>query len=270
MKLKTVTVGDQTFAVLDDKGMPVYVYDDGKEAGFDAVATSTRISALNREAQGHREEKEQLAGKLKAFEGIEDPDAARNALGTVKNLQSGELKTAAQIEEIKREARKAAEEQVAQATRQLSEQLKEKETTLSDLTTALFDEKVGGAFARSKFVSEKTAVPADMLRNQFGKHFKIENGNIVPYGADGQKLYSSTRPGEIADFEEGLETLVNHYPYKSQILKGTGNSGTGARQGQGGQTQVNGKPAMLRSQFEQLGATERAAAIKTHAVVDTL
>ena len=269
MKLKTVTAGDQTYAVLDDKGHPVYVYDDGKEAGFDAVATSTRVSALNREAQTHREAKEAAESKLKLFEGIEDPEAARSALGTVKNLQSGELKTAAQIEEIKTEARKAAERQVEEATRQLTAQLKEAQTAQERLTSDLFNEKVGGAFARSKFVGEKTAVPAEMLRNTFGSHFKIEDGKIVPYGADGQKLYSSTRPGEIADFDEGLETLVNAYPYKSQILKGTGHSGTGAKPGQGS-AQVNGKPAMLRTQFEALDAGAKAAAVKSHAIVDSL
>jgi hypothetical protein len=269
MKLKTVTVGDQTFAALDDKGMPVYVYDDGKEAGFDAVATSTRISALNREAQQHREAKEAAEGKLKLFDGIEDPEAARGALGTVKNLQAGELKTAAQIDEIKAEARKAAEKQVEEATRQLTAQLKEREQSEAKLTSELFNEKVGGAFARSKFISEKAAVPADMLRNTFGQNFKIEDGKVVPYGADGQRLYSSTRPGEVADFEEGLQTLVNSYPYKDQILKGTGHSGTGAKPGQGS-AQVNGKPAMLRSTFETLGAAERAATVKSHAIVDAI
>lgn len=270
MKLKTVQVGEQHFAALDEKGLPVYVMDDGREIGFDAVATSGRVGALNKEAQTHREAKEALEARMKMFEGIDDPEAARSALGTVKNLQSGELKTAAQIEEIKSEARKAAEKQVEEATRALGGQLKEAQTERERLTATLFNEKVGGAFARSKFINDKAAVPADMMQAMFRDRFKVEGDKIVPYDASGQKIFSSTRPGEVADFDEGLEALVNGYPNKAQILKGTGHSGTGAKQGQGGTQQVNGKPAMLRSQFEALTAQDKAAMVKTHAIVDAL
>ncbi|HEJ3129468.1 TPA: hypothetical protein SL290_006283, partial [Pseudomonas aeruginosa] len=51
------------------------------------------------------------------------------------------------------------------------------------------------------------------------------------YDAHGNKLYSKARPGEAADFDEALEILVDQYPYRDQILKGSGHSGGGTPPG---------------------------------------
>ena len=87
MKLK---VDDKGNAVVVD-GKPVYVYDDGKETPFDALSTIATIGRLNAEAKGHREAKEAAQEKLKLFEGIDDPEFARKAMQTVKNLDMKKL-----------------------------------------------------------------------------------------------------------------------------------------------------------------------------------
>ena len=76
MKLK---LDDKGAAIIQD-GKPVYVHDDGKEVAFDAPAMADTIKRLNYEAMQHREAKESLEGKLKLFEGIEDPAKALKAL----------------------------------------------------------------------------------------------------------------------------------------------------------------------------------------------
>lgn len=55
----------------------------------------------------------------------------------------------------------------------------------------------------------------------------------MAYGTDGQRIYSRARPGEVADFDEALESLVGGYPHKDSILKGGQGSG-GGFQGGGG------------------------------------
>lgn len=269
MKPKTVTIDGKTYIVTDDAGLPVYEI-DGKEVGFDAVGTTSRIGALNREAQSHREGKEAAENKLKAFEGIENPEDALKALETVKNLKAGDLKTAADVEEIKRQARAAADEQVQQTARQSAERIQQLEKERDGFREGLYSEKVGGAFSRSPYVKDKLTVPPDMLMQTFGSNFKIEDGKLVPYGQDGQKIWSKTKPGEVADFEEGIEHLVNNYQHKSHIMRGTGNSGTGAGHGAGnggGQGQ-GGKPTMTRQAFEALPPSEKAAAVKNNQIVD--
>lgn len=41
------------------------------------------------------------------------------------------------------------------------------------------------------------------------QNFKVEDGKIVAYDNAGQKLFSRTRAGEIADIDEALEYLVD-------------------------------------------------------------
>lgn len=221
MKLKTIEVNGQTYAVIQD-GKPVYVHEDGSEVPHDAPHTVATITRLNGEAKTHREAKEQLEAKLKGFEGIEDPVAAKKALETLKNFDDKKLVDAGEVEKIKLEAIKAVEEKYAPIVQERDA-----------FQTQLHNELIGGGFARSKFIQDNIAVPVDMIQATFGKNFQIENGKVVAVGADGQKIYSRTRPGEIADFDEALETLVGGYQHKDSILKGS-QAGGGGFQGNGG------------------------------------
>jgi hypothetical protein len=251
MKLKLDAEGH----VVVQDGKPVYVHDDGKEVAFDAPTTVATISRLNGEAKGHREAKEAAEAKLKAFEGIDDAESARKALETVRNLKDGELVTAGKVQEIKDAAAKAAKEQVEAAAKASGERIKALETDNAKLTSDLYGEKVGGQFSRSKFVTEKVAVPSDMLQAMFGSRFKVEDGKVVGYDAAGNKLYSRAKPGELADFDEALETMVDSYSHRDTILKGTGHSGSGAREPNGGGA---GGKTITRREFDGMDAAGKA------------
>lgn len=244
MKLKIDSEGR---AVLEN-GMPVYVYDDGKEAAINVADMAQKLSQANYEAGDRRKKLSDLENQIKAFEGI-DPAAARKALDTVKNLDDKKLIDAGEVERVKSETIKAYEEKYAPV-------LKERD----DLKNELVDEKIGGAFARSKFISEKVAIPADMLRATFGKNFKLEDGKIAAYDASGNRVFSRSNPGTPADFDEAFEIIVGQYPHRDSILKGTGSSGTGSPGGKG--NGGSGNKTMTRSQFEALGHTERATTVK--------
>ncbi len=244
MKLK---LDENGHAVLKD-GMPVYVHEDGKEIAFDAPLATQKISTLNKEAQGHREAKEVAEGKLKAFEGIEDAAAARKALDTVKNLDQKKLVDAGEVEKVKLEAIKAVEDKYAPIAQKAQE-----------LEQQLISEKIGGSFSRSKFIAEKLAIPADMAQAAFGSAFKLEDGRVVAYQG-GNKIFSRAKPGELADFDEALETLISSYPHRDSILKGSGASGGGA--GAGGQGGGAGKKTMQRNAFEAMNPAERAGFVK--------
>lgn len=219
MKLK---LDDKGNVVVQD-GKPVYVKDDGSEIAFDVVGTTATISRLNAEAKTHREGKEAAEGKLKLFEGIEDPAAAKKALETMANLDAKKLVDAGEIDKVKSEISKAFQAQLDTAN-----------ANATALQQQLFTEMVGGAFARSKFITEKMAIPPDLVQARFGQNFSVENGKIVAKDANGNKLYSPANPGELASADEALEQLVSAYPYKDQILKGSQASGGGAGGGAGG------------------------------------
>ncbi|MEZ2877899.1 DUF6651 domain-containing protein [Pseudomonas lundensis] len=239
MKLKLDENGN---AVLQD-GKPVYVHEDGKEVAFDAPGTVATITRLNSEAKGHRERAENAEKAVKAFEGIDDPAAAKKALATVANLDAKTLVDAGEIETVKTEISKAFQLQLDEVTGKAK-----------TLEQQLYAEKIGGSFSRSKFIADKLAVPADMVQATFGQNLKVEDGKVVAYDAQGQKIFSRARPGELADFDEAIETLVSQYPHRDHILKSSGANGGGAQNGGGNNQNTKGNFGG--------GKEDRVAAIK--------
>lgn len=217
MKLKLDEKGN--VVVVD--GKPVYIHDDGKEIPFDAPQAMQKISSLNAENKQHREAKEKAEAELKKFDGIDDVAKAKEALKTVENLDAKKLIDAGEAEKVKQEVIKGYEQKLADA-KALAEKVQGQ----------LHTELIGGSFARSKFVTEKLAMPVDVAQAFFGKHFSIdENGAILAKDAFGNEIFSRVKPGQRADFEEALEALVDAYPNKNSILKGSGSSGGGGGAG---------------------------------------
>lgn len=230
--------------------LPVFVHSDGKEAPLDGDGTVSTIGRLNAEAKGHREAKEAAEAALKPFKdaGLTDAAAAAAALATVKNLDDKKLVEAGEVERVKSEAIKAVEEKYAPIVKERDK-----------LQASLVSEKVGGSFARSQFIAEKMAIPADLVQARFGDAFKVENGNVVAYDKGGNKIFSRTNPGEVAGFDEALGVLVEQYPYRDSILKGSGASGGGASGNGGG---GGGKRTVSRAQFDGMSPADQAAAAR--------
>jgi len=239
MKLK---LDDQGHVVLSD-GKPVYIHDDGREIAFDGAQAFGKIGQLTGENTAYKRRFEEAETKLKTFEGITDPEAAIKALNTVKNLDDKKLVDAGEVDKIKQAAIESVKSQYEPYV-----------TKSKELEQQLYSEKIGGAFARSKYIGEKVAIPADFVQATFGKHFTIEGGNIVAKDANGNQLFSPTRAGEHANFEEALSILVESHPQRDSILKGSGASGGGAHGGGGG----GGKRTVSRAQFDALEPAEQA------------
>ncbi|MDQ8953489.1 hypothetical protein RFH42_11010 [Acinetobacter rudis] len=240
MKLK---LDDNGNAVVQD-GKPVYIKDDGTEVAFDVVGTTAIINRLTGELKTTRQDKDKAEIALAAFDGIDDPAAAKTALATVKNLDEKSLVDAGEVDRVKSEAIKAVEEKYAPIIKERDE-----------LQSQLHSELIGGGFARSQMIKDKISVPADMIQAQFGRNFKVEGGKVVAYDNNGNQIFSSSRPGELADFDEALEQLVNGYQFKDQILKG----GQGSGGGFGGQGNPN--TGLKRGQMD---AKAKADYIRAH------
>lgn len=256
MELKTVEVEGVTYAAIQD-GKPLYM-DGDKEVAVDAANTRETVSRLNAESKAFRERAEKAETGMKAYEGITDPDAALKALEAAKNLKDGELVTIGKVEELKAAAKHAAEEQVAAAQKSADERISTMQTSNEALTAQLHGELVGGSFARSVYAKESLSIPADMVQSRFGQHFTIESGKMIAKDTSGNEIYSRANPGEKAGFDEALEILVDQYPSKSYILKGTGGgSGSTGSTGSGG-----GDKTFTRAEFDALGGADRAAKLK--------
>lgn len=240
MKLKTVTVEGKTYAELSD-GKPVYVNDNGQEVAFDAVQTAGTITRLNGEAKSHRERAEAAEAKLTAFKDI-DPVAAKDALEKVANLAGKKL-----IEAGEKDAA------VAAAIKPFEEKLAASDKRATDAEGALQKEILGGAFARSKFIADKIAIPADLVQSYFGKHFEVKDGKIAAKNSAGEPIFSPTRMGEPANFDEALEIIVGGYAQKDSILKGAAGGGGASSKG----ATISGGKTISRAEFDKLNPTEQ-------------
>lgn len=220
MKLKL----DANGHVVVQDGKPVYVDDAGQDVVFDAVGASEAIKRLNYEAMDRRKSLAEAQDKLKAFEGI-DPEAAAKALDTVTKLDQKKLIDVGEVDKVRSEITKNWETKLTEA-----------EKAKQALEQQLHNELIGGNFARSKVIAERLAIPADLVQAAFGNSFKVENGRVVAYDKAGQAIYSKANPSEHAGFDEALSTLVDAYPNKEQILKGSGASGSGAGGSSAGKT----------------------------------
>jgi len=234
--------------VLDANGNFIWIKPDNTEFVGDVEQMFNKIGELTREAAKNRTDKEAAETKLAAFNGI-DAKAAKEALDTVGKLKDGELIAAGKVEEVRQQIKQTYETQIADLTA--------KNTKLGgDLNNT----KLGFAFAGSKFIADKLIMPPDLAQASFGKHFEFtEDGKMIAKDAHGNQIYSPTRPGEPADFDEAISSLVNAYPNKNGILKGANNGGSGT-DGKGGND--GGKKVYTRADLAKLGAHETAGAMK--------
>jgi multidrug efflux pump subunit AcrA (membrane-fusion protein) len=252
----TLKLDEAGHAVLQE-GKVVY-FDDvaGKDLLLDGGHLYTRVVGLTAENASHRAAKTAAETALKAYEGITDPAAALAALQTVADIDAGTLLTAGKAEEVRIGAMRAAEATVAAAAKVAADQIAAATALNESLAQQLHQEKIGGAFQRSKYIAEKIAVPVDMVQATFGGAFKIEDGKVVATRPDGTKIFNTS--GEPAGFDEALIELVNGYPHKDSILKGSIAAGGGAQGGAGG----TGGKTLARSAFEKLTPADRAAKMK--------
>lgn len=256
MPLKTVEIEGKTYAEIAD-GKAIYVDDKGEETGYDGEELAARLTQVNGESATRRHELKEAKDKLQTFDGIQDPAAAIKALDTVKNIDDKKLIDAGKAEEVKAAAVAVVEERHDQVIKEKYEPL---EAERDDYRKRLHKEMIGGRFARSKFIDEKMAVPVQMVQATFSKHFTIEDGEVVARDSAGTQVYSKSRPGEVADFDEALQIIVQNSPYRDQILKET------KRPGPGPETPGRGKPpggkTMTRTEADNLARDNPAEMAK--------
>jgi hypothetical protein len=244
MKLKLDASGN---AVLLD-GKPVYVKDDGKEITFDATEAFAKIASLNADEAGFRRRLTEAEAKLLTYDGL-DIVAAKKALEVVKTVDLNKLVDKGEVEKVRAEVSKVFETQIAG----LNGELKTAKDTIRSA-------KIGAVFSNSKFITDKCAVPSDIIQARFGSHFSVDDaGNVIVKDIAGNQIFSR-RPesaGSAAAPDEALEVLIEAYPYKNHILKGSGASGGGSGDSGGGGG-GGGVVKMTQSQFFALPPAKQA------------
>ncbi|MBF0102272.1 MAG: hypothetical protein HQK77_15330 [Desulfobacterales bacterium] len=230
---------------VNDKGFPIIIDEskNGEEIGIDAIHLFTKMPQIRNEAKEYRESRdkantylEKLTAKGIDPEKLEDwLESAMKALELTKNIEDKKLIEAGEVESIKQ-----------QATENLNSKIKELETSYKDSISKLnekiskkdnviFKLLISDKFSSSQFVKEKLNRTPKEAGRYFATNFKVEyDGDtpvVVGYFEDGRKIYSKERAGELADFDEALELLLERDDNKNSMLRGSAASGTGMTQG---------------------------------------
>lgn len=224
-------------------GNPIYL----DAAGGEATVGGDTIASLRREAKTHREAKEAAEAKLLVFKDI-DPEKARDAVDKLSKIDAKKLIDSGEVDKL-----------TNQIKEQFATQLAEKDAALTTSNSRIDNMLIEGLFNGSDFVRNNIAVPPDMFQDSFRKNFKVEEGKIVAYGKDGNRLLSKTKHGEYAEPDEALQLLVEAHPQKDVIMKANTGTGTG-NNGNGGQ-RAPGVKVMKRSEFDKLSGQEKAAIV---------
>jgi len=252
--------------VVLDEGKPVYVNPDGKDIAIDATALYVKISELGTEAKTHRTGKAALKADLEKitglFEGIEDLEewknlAVKNA-ELVANFNDKDLVDAKKVEQIKRAQNEAHEIEKANILKSFSIKESEFQDIINGKDGTIYNLMVSSRFAQSPFFTgpePKSILPPEIAERYFGSNFKVEkeSGKLRVTGYIGDEpIYSNLKPGELAEFEEALEAVIDVYPMKDRILRTTG-GGSGASGGSGGDTKtgIEGKILKMQEQYKE-------------------
>lgn len=235
---------DNGALVLNDNGDPIFVGADGKEL---AVRGNT-IPQMMGEAKALRDRAERAEAAVQAFEGL-DPVAAREAVEKLSTVDLSKMVEAGKLDEVRN-----------QITQQFQGKLTDAEKRAAEIQTRLDNTVRQAAFASSDFIRERVAVPPEMFEATFGKNFKVEDGKLVPYDAEGNVIYSTKNMAQVASLDEAFQIMVDQYKYKDAILKPIGNQGSGNK-GNGGNQSQSGR-RITRAEFEALGPAQQAQAAK--------
>jgi hypothetical protein len=189
-------------------GKPVVKGDDGKEFTIDAIGAQKTITTLHAESAEHRKKAAERAKLLEQFGDI-DPVKAKEALATVASMSTDHK---LEVETLKASLNKTWQEKYDAA-----------EKGAKELSDKLYQATVIKNFATSEVV-KKTILTPDIAAKFFGEHFAIDG---TAKDAKGNLIYSKTKPGEPAGFDEALDFLIEAYPNKNSIIRGSGADGSG-------------------------------------------
>lgn len=225
---------------LDGDGNPIWI----NPAGQEASVKGDTISRLNGESAAHRKRAETAEAKLATFDGITDPEAARKAIETVRDIDTSKLINAGKLDEVKAEITKQFETRITASDEKAAAAAARADKMLLD-----------NAFAMSEFARDGlTDAGRDLARSMFSDRFKVVDDKVVAYDNSGNQIYSDKSVGDPASFDEALQKMIGGYKHKDSILKaadagGSGSNGDGGARGRG--------RTLNRSQFEALDPVQQ-------------
>lgn len=243
-----------------ENGQPIVIDDSNpdspREFTVDAIHLYHQIPKLKNDIQTANKAASEAKEALRAFEGIEDADAAREALQTVANLKEGDLKKASDVQAKIDALNKENVAKIEALNKQNQQKLAEKDEALARLDADLRKSVISQAFAASSWFNgkePKSKLGPAVAESFLGKNFKVErlaDGSVVPVAYIGETRLEDPAKGMIGDalapmsFDDAMTKIVESHPQASDILwpsSGSGSTGNKGGSGYRGVKTINGE-----------------------------
>jgi hypothetical protein len=230
-----------------DNGNPVWIYDDGRESGFNAESALKSISDVTAESMARKEKIRGFEAQLEVFKDIENPGEylaqAKAAMETLSSLDQKKLMDAGEVDVLKKSIEATYKEKINGMETAFGAKEKEYKETLNSQNNSISNMLIEGEIGRSGFISDKTVLTPSIAFSAFKNNFKVKEIEGRPFAIasrqDGTAIMSLKDPGKYASVNEALETLVNEHPDKSSLLKGISGGGGTPPGGPGGITHTD-------------------------------
>lgn len=243
MPLRFKLTEDGKSIAMDSNGLPIAIDDSSpenpREFSIDGIHLYNQIPRFKTDIQNANKKAEEATNALKAFEGIEDPQAAIAALETVKNLDEGALKKASEVEALKEKLNKENAAKLQAAQKQYETTISEKDAVIQGLDGDLRKAVISAAFAGSTWFNgkePKSKLSSAIAESFLGNYFKVErlpDGTVAPVAYIGETRIEDPAKGMIGDtlapmaFDDAMSKIIEQHPQKNDILWPS--SGTGAK-----------------------------------------
>lgn len=175
----------------DANGNPIWVTDSGEDKPVDYPALTRRISEVNAESKGRKDELRQLKERYAPFDGIEDlaawHDEAVKAIEAVKNTPEKDKEIEAQIAGRIEAATSALKSQLADREKKIGE----KDKSLADMTAKLHAMCIKADVHASKTLAERIK-PEDrpLIERELVRAGAVdEDGKVFYRYDDGETIY---------------------------------------------------------------------------------
>lgn len=226
---------------------------DDKNKPTDAEAKLLKEVMDRKRAQKAAQEKlDELNAKLKEYEGL-DVKKVRELLAEKEKAEEEQLAQKGEWQRLKErmaEEHTKALEAVNSEMKAVKEDLEKREKLVLDLT-------IGSNFSNSKFIAEEMTMTPAKVRQLYGAHFEIEDGQVVGY--DKPAIHKDRTPlvdarGEPLSFEQALEKIIKADPDSDTLIRSK------IKPGSKSTTDNKGKPTDVRDDIK--GVSRISAGLK--------
>lgn len=250
--------------VVDANGAPVWVSETGEEKAVDYPGLLKRLSEVNGESRGRKEEIRALKEKLALFDGVDDlkawKDEALAAIEFRKNAPDKDKEVEAQI--AARLETEAAKYQAKIAA--LEKSLGEKDKLATEQAAKIGRMTIGADVKGSKLMERVKPEIRPLLEREMLRAGALDDeGKVFYRNSEGKPFYNSD--GQYATKEEAPVMLMKELGIDSSmaILSGKDTGGAGGLPNGGSQgLNVSGKKYGDMTREEQIAYLKNPANLK--------